>query len=306
MNQTLFAGVELGGTKCVCVLGTGDGAILSAARVPTRPPAVTLAEIEAVLDGWRAAGGGFAGLGIASFGPLDLDRTSPGYGRVVATSKPGWSGADVAGRLERRYGVPTGFQTDVAGAAIAEGRWGAAQGLKDFAYVTVGTGIGVGLIVGGRPLVGLTHPEAGHIRVKRLAGDPWPGSCPYHRDCVEGLASGSAIAARTGRPGAALRPDDPVWEPVAHALGELAHTLVLTTAPRRIVMGGSVMLGQPHLFGRVRTALKTSLAGFGRSDELLADLDGYVVPPALGNDAGPKGALALAADACGDGEIAAG
>jgi len=297
MSDVRFAGVELGGTKCVCVRGTGDGEIHAAVRVPTRDPETTMAEIEAVLDGWRAEKGGFAGLGIASFGPLDLDRTSPGYGRVVATSKPGWSGADVAGRLERRYGVPTGFQTDVAGAAVAEGRWGAARDLDDFAYVTVGTGIGVGLVVGGRPLIGLTHPEAGHIRVKRLAGDPWPGSCPYHGDCVEGLASGSAIAARTGRPGAEIGPDDPVWAPVAHALGELAHTLVLTVAPRRIIIGGSVMLGQPHLYPRVRAALKASLAGFGRSDELLADLDGYVVPPMLGNDAGPKGALALAADA---------
>ena len=194
----LIAGVELGGTKCVCILARGPDDIVAERRVATTDPATTLAAIEATLDGWRAHA--FAALGIASFGPVSLDRNAADYGHITATPKPGWRDADVAGRLERRFGVPTGFHTDVTGAALGEGRWGAARGLADYAYVTVGTGVGVGMIARGVPVDGMTHAELGHIRPVRMPGDDWPGICSFHGACVEGLVSGPAIAARAGRP----------------------------------------------------------------------------------------------------------
>jgi fructokinase len=284
----LIAGIELGGTKINCILARGPDAIEDEVRIPTTRPDETLAAVEAVLDRWR----GFAALGIASFGPVSIDRHAGDYGHITSTPKPGWAGTDVARRLEQHVGVPTGFHTDVVGAALAEARWGAAKGLDDVAYVTVGTGIGVGLIAGGRPVDGLTHSEFGHIRPVRVAGDDWVGSCPFHGACLEGLAAGPAIAARTGQPAAELPADHPAWDGVAHALGQLLHILVLTGVPRRIVMGGGVMIGTTHLFPRVRLAMTKSLAGYIALPEVgLADT--FVVPPALGGNAGPLGAILL-------------
>lgn len=281
------AGVELGGTKCICVLGTGPGDLRETVRLPTTTPGATMAAIEEVLAGWR-----FAALGIASFGPVAIDRAAPGWGHITATTKPGWSGADVAPRLAARFGVPVGFETDVVGAGLAEAKWGAARGLADLAYVTVGTGVGVGLIAGGRALAGLTHSELGHLRVRRLAGDDFAGACTFHGDCVEGLAAGPAIAARAGRPAPALAADDPAWESVVDALAQLAHALVLTGVPRRIIFGGGVMVGMPHLLPRIRAALAASLAGYGDTG-LLGDLADYLAPAALAGDAGPLGALLI-------------
>jgi fructokinase len=278
------------------VLGRGPDDIRARVLVPTTEPGDTLGRIETVLEAWRGQHGPVAALGIASFGPLDLRPDSASYGHIVATAKPGWSNTDVAGRL-RRLGVPVGFNTDVNGAALAEGRWGAARGLKDFAYVTVGTGVGVGLIVASRPVIGFTHTELGHVRVIRMPGDSWPGCCPFHGDCVEGLASGPAIAARAGTPAERLAANHLAWESVAFALAQLLHTLVLTTAPVKILMGGGVMDGRPHLFERVRQNLKTSLNGYIESYQVDGGLADYVVPPGLGSLAGPLGALALAADA---------
>jgi len=235
-------------------------------------------------------------LGIGSFGPLEARGGAGKYGRIAATSKPGWSNTGVADRLGGRLGVPVGFATDVEGAALAEGRWGAARGLDDFAYVTVGTGVGVGLIVAGARAGGFGHPELGYIRVVRKAGDEWPGACPFHGGCLEGLVTGPAIAARTGVPADRLPADHPVWETVAFALGQLAHVLVLATAPRRILIGGGVIAERRYLFERVREELRASLAGYRHAAEL-DDLNRYVVPPGLGTMAGPLGALALAADA---------
>lgn len=192
--------------------------------------------------------------------------------------------------------MPIGFTTDVIGAALAEGRWGAARGIADFAYVTVGTGVGVGLIVGGRPVAGCHHPELGHIRIARLPGDTWPGNCSFHGDCVEGLASGPAVEARTGRRAPEVPRDDPAWDAAAHALAQLAQVLVLAAGPRRILMGGGVMSGQPHLFPRIRVALERSIAGYLDLEELSGG-EGYIVPPGLGLRAGRLGALAVAADA---------
>ena len=288
VDAPLIAGIELGGTKINCILARGPEEILDEVRIPTTRPDETLAAVEAVLDRWQ----GFVALGIASFGPVSIDRGAGDYGHITSTPKPGWAGTDIARRLERHSGVPTGFHTDVVGAALAEARWGAAKGLRDVAYVTVGTGIGVGLIAGGRPVDGLTHAEFGHIRPVRAPGDDWVGNCPFHGACLEGLAAGTAIAARTGQPASELGADHPAWDGVAHALGQLLHTLVLTGVPRRIVMGGGVMVGTNHLFPRVRAAMTKSLAGYVALPEV-ALADTYVVPPALGGNAGPLGAILL-------------
>ena len=291
-DQPLVAGVELGGTKCVCLLASGPDEVRETVRIPTTTPDETVGAIRDVLARWRA-GPGFEALGVGSFGPLELDDRSPAFGTVVATPKPGWSGADLK-RLGVGLDVPMAIDTDVNGAALAEGRWGAARGLRSFAYVTVGTGIGVGVLVGGRSIRGLGHAEAGHLRVARLPGDAFAGVCPYHGDCVEGLAAGPAIAARAGRSGLELTPDDPTWTPVIHALGGLLHNLVLTTAPERILIGGGVADGQGWLFPRLRTALLDSLAGYATADRIAADIERFVSPPGLGAQAGPLGAVALA------------
>ena len=196
-------------------------------------------------------------------------------------------------RLGRRFGVPTGFDTDVAGAALAEGRWGGAQGLESFCYVTVGTGVGVGVISSGQPARGLGHVEAGHLRVGRAAGDDWAGACVYHGDCVEGLASGFAVEKRTGRRGETIGADDPVWALVAHALAGLCHNLVLTALPQRILIGGSVANRQPQIMGMIRERLVESLAGYAQGERIAAEIESFVTSPALGDQAGPMGAIAL-------------
>lgn len=296
-SQPLLGGVELGGTKCVCLIGTGPDDIRAMISIPTGGDAnATLSRIETILHDWKTAHGPIAALGIASFGPVDLNRTSSSYGFITSTAKPGWRNIDVARRLATLFPVPVGFDTDVNGAALAEGRWGAAQHLADFAYVTVGTGVGVGLVVDGRPAYGFSHSELGHIRIVRKAGDVWQGACEFHGDCVEGLASGVAIAARAGLPAGQIPRDSPVWELVAHALAQLLHTIVLATSPRRILMGGGVVEGRPELLGSVRRQLLESLNGYLKLDELTGGIDRYAVPPGLGSLAGPLGALALAAD----------
>ncbi|MEA3038336.1 MAG: fructokinase [Sphingomonadales bacterium] len=285
-SPRLFAGVELGGTKCVCLLASGPGNVRARETVPTTTPAETLAALRARIECWAP---GFAALGIASFGPLGLDSALPGWGRLGATPKPRWKGADVAGTLGAGLGVPVAFDTDVNGAALAEMEWGSGRGLADFAYITVGTGVGAGLIVGGRPTRGFGHCELGHLRVPRLPGDDWPGACPFHGDCVEGLASGRAIALRAGAAAAELSDDDPIWEGVVHALAMLCHALVCAAAPRRIAIGGGVASGRPFLLPRIEAKLVESLAGY-------VALPGgpYVVAPELGDLAGPLGAIALA------------
>jgi fructokinase len=294
-NAPLIAGIELGGTKIVCLLASGPDDVRDEVRLPTTTPEESLAAVAAVLARWKA-GHGFAALGIGSFGPLELDDRAADYGSIVSTPKPGWSGADLTA-LGRGLAVPVAIDTDVNGAAFAEGLWGAAQGLRSFAYVTVGTGIGVGSIVNGRSVRGLGHSEAGHLRVGRLAGDTWPGSCPYHGDCVEGLAAGPALLARTGRRGETLSADDPAWEMVVAALGGLLHNLVLTTAPERVLIGGGVFAGNDHLFPRLRTALVDSLAGYATGNRIAAMVEDFVTPPGLGGMAGPLGAIVLGRNA---------
>jgi len=296
-DQPLLAGVELGGTKCICILGTGPGDIRAQRRIPTGDPDATLAAVAAILDAWQAAHGAIAALGIASFGPLELRRHSPAYGFVTSSVKAGWQGVDVVGRLAALRDVPVGFSTDVNGAALAEGRWGAARGLSDFAYVTVGTGIGVGLVAHGQLVLGCNHSELGHIRVARLPGDGWPGICAYHGDCAEGLASGPAIAARAGKDATTLAAGGPLWDGVAYTLAQLLHTVVFATAPERILVGGGVIEGRPELLPLVRRRLVESINGFIDLEDLTGGTTSYIVQPGLGGLAGPLGALALAADA---------
>ena len=292
--SALFAGVEMGGTKCVCTLGAGPEDIRAQVTLPTLDPQTTLISIAAVVDEWNKSVGEPAALGVASFGPIDLRRDSPTYGRMGATPKRGWPNTDVAGFFTRRFRVPVGLTTDVIGAALAEGRWGDAQGLTDFVYVTVGTGIGAGLVVAGKSVFGCHHPELGHARIVRAAGDTWPGNCALHGDCLEGLASGPAIEARSGTAAAAVAADSPVWDTVAHALAQLSHLLVVTVAPQRILIGGGVVSGQHHLFPRIRRSMLASLNGYL---SISGEIDRFIVPPGLGTSAGPLGALAVAADA---------
>lgn len=294
-GDRLFAGIELGGTKCVCLLASGPDDVRDEVRIETTTPAETLGAIRNVLERWYSREG-FAAIGVGSFGPLELDPGAARYGFVVNTPKPHWTGADLLAGL-RDFGVPIGFDTDVNGAALAEGRWGGARGLESYAYITVGTGIGVGSVVRGRTVRGRGHSEAGHLRIPRMAGETWAGACPFHGDCVEGLASGRAIHARTGAPGYQVAPSDPVWNEVVHALAALLHNLVLTTAPQRILIGGGVAGGQPFLLPRLRTALIDSLQGYGAAAEIAAAIEHFVAAPALGARAGPLGAIALSQDA---------
>lgn len=289
----LYAAVEAGGTKINCAVGSGPRDIRRRARIATRDPASTMAEIGGFFDAAVAEEGAVAALGIASFGPLDLDRASPTWGHVAATTKPGWTWIDVAGPLARRLGCPAAFDTDVNGAALGEARWGAGQGVDSLAYFTIGTGIGGGFVSEGRPLHGLTHPEMGHVSLRRHPDDDYPGVCSFHGDCAEGLASGPAISARFGVPLNELPEDHPFRAILADYLGQLCAQAVLMLSPQRIVLGGGVMnAGGIHAPAAAR--MRHHLAGFIAHPRL--DAEDFIVPPALGDDAGLAGAFALAMD----------
>jgi fructokinase len=288
----LYAGIELGGTKCIAILASGPGDVREQIELPTRAPVETLSALATVLRHWGSA----RALGIASFGPLDLNAASASYGALTSTPKPAWSGVSLL-PLTRVLDIPFAIDTDVNGAAVAEGRWGGARGLMSWSYVTVGTGIGVAPIVCGAPIRGLGHAEAGHMHVGR--SDTWQGACPYHGDCVEGLASGPAIAARTGRDCGALEDGDPAWGLVAEALAGLCHNLVLTTCPERILIGGGIPINRPQVIGMIRTKLAGSLAGYSTGEQIARTIDDFVQPPHLGASAGPLGAIALAESAAG-------
>lgn len=294
-----FVGVELGGTKSIAVLAR-EAEIVEKAVVPTTGPEQTLVEIARRLQEW---GGDhdLAALGIASFGPIQLDPAAPGYGRMHATPKPGWTGAAVAETLTRGLDCPWMIDTDVNGAALAEYRWGAGKGVSSLCYVTIGTGVGGGLVIEGRPVHGAMHPEIGHLSLRRAPGDAFAGACPFHGDCIEGLISGPALAARFGAPPARVPDDDPRWSLVASDLAELAGAVLLTTSAQRILIGGGVGLARAKLLDTVRALLVERMAGY------LPFLDresarSIVRAPELGDQAGPLGAiaLALAASNCGN------
>jgi fructokinase len=269
----------------VCAVATGPDDVRARVELPARRPAETLAAVAAFL---RAHRGTVAALGIACFGPVDLDPASPTFGHVTTTPKPGWARVDVAGPLRAALDVPVAFDTDVNAAALAEHRWGAGRGEEPLVYVTVGTGIGGGVIVGGRPLHGLVHPEMGHVPIPRDPADGFAGTCPYHGACLEGLASARALRARWRVPPETLPVDHPAWRLEARYLALGVAAIVATLSPRRIVLGGGVMRA-PGLLERVRRDVEEALAGYVRAPELSA--------PALGDRAGVLGAVALAQSA---------
>jgi len=290
----MLGGIEAGGTKFVCVVGTGPDDIRAELRVPTTSPRETLAAALQFFHAQQAVHGPLDALGIGSFGPVDLHPASERFGYITSTPKPGWANTDLAGVFRRGLGVPVAFDTDVNAAALGEWRYGAARGLDTFLYLTVGTGIGGSALVDGRVLHGLVHPEMGHVRVARdHRVDPFAGACPFHGDCLEGLASGTAMAARWGRPAHELPTAHPAWTLEAHYLAQALQGFVCTLSPQRIVMGGGVM-DQPQLLPRVRHELQTLLHGYIQAPELLREIDAYVVPPTLGRRAGALGALVLA------------
>jgi fructokinase len=288
-----IGGIEAGGTKFVCVVADEADTILAETVVRTTTPDETLGEAIRFFQGE----GGVEALGVASFGPLVLDRAAPEYGRVAQTPKPGWTGADIVGTFSRALDAPVALDTDVNGAGLAEAQLGAGRGLDVVAYLTVGTGLGGGLIVRGRPVQGLTHPEMGHVKVRRhpLDGD-FAGVCPFHGDCLEGMASGPSVMRRLGHPLSEAAADDPVWTLLGHYLGEFCATLTLVASPQRIILGGGVM-GNAALFPRVRAACAGALGGYVQHPRLTADADDYIVPPGLGDRAGAIGALLLAEQA---------
>ncbi len=294
--MTLFGGIEAGGTKFVCAVGSRPADLHEITRIPTTTPTETIAQTIAYFKRVTATEP-LAAIGIASFGPVDPNPQSATYGYITSTPKPGWANINLAGEISGALNLPVAFDTDVNGAALAEYRWGAAQGLDTFIYLTIGTGFGGGGLANGSPMHGLLHPEMGHLRVPHnWQSDPFEGTCPYHGDCLEGLAAGPAIEQRWGQRGETLPPNHPAWELEAHylSLGLMNHILMLS--PQRIIMGGGVM-AQQQLFPLVRQKTVAQLNGYVDTPDLLQHSDTYIVPPALGNRAGVLGAIALAQSA---------
>ena len=290
----MFGAIEGGGTKFVCAVGTGPDDLVMT-QFSTESPEPTIARAVAFLK--ERAGARLQAVGIGSFGPVDLSPSSPTFGCITSTPKPGWQNYNFAGTVRKTLGVPVGFDTDVDASALGEAHWGAGQSISDFLYLTVGTGIGGGAIVNGQILHGMIHPEVGHIHIPHdLQRDPYPGACPFHGDCLEGLASGPAMEKRWGKPAHELPVDHPAWALEAHYLALGLVNLVCTLSPKRVVLGGGVMQ-QQFLFPLIRSELIRLLNGYVRSKELIENIEQYVVPPKLGNRAGIAGALVLAEQA---------
>ncbi|MCO6453195.1 MAG: ROK family protein [Caldilineales bacterium] len=290
--KTYFGGIEAGGTKFVCAVGGGPDDIRAEERFPTTTPDETIGRAIAFFEA-QAKQVELAAIGIASFGPVDPNPTSPTFGSITTTPKPGWANADLAGAIGRAFGVPIGFDTDVNGAALGEHRWGAAQGLDTFIYLTIGTGVGGGGMIGGKLMHGLVHPEMGHIRPPRgWDNGDFPGICPYHGDCLEGLCCGPALAARWGQPAETLPSDHPAWATQAEYLALALVNFICTLSPQRIILGGGVM-GEQQLFPMIRQRVQALLNGYVQSPAIIDRIDEYIVPPGLGNQAGVLGAMAL-------------
>lgn len=287
----LYGCIEAGGTKFVLGLVQDDQTIIDQMRIDTTTPAETLGKVISWLQAAQVRHRSLKSIGIASFGPLELDRNAANWGHITATTKPGWSNTDFAGAIGRALSLPVAFDTDVNGAALAEARWGAGRGQRVSVYITVGTGIGGGAIVAGQPLRGLSHPEMGHFHPKRHSDDlDFAGICPFHGDCLEGLASGPAIKARWGASLSDLAPDHPAHDIIAWYLAQLVITLQSFMEPGRIIIGGGVS-GTHGLLDRVRKCADALGSTYfrGKAQEV-------VVAPGLGDRAGLLGALALAQD----------
>jgi fructokinase len=289
-SPPVYGGIEAGGTKFVCAVGTGPDDVLALEHFPTTTPDETFA---GVVRFFESSPSPIAALGIGSFGPTDPNPSSPTFGYITTTPKPGWAQTDFAGAMRNALRVPVAFDTDVNVAGLGEQVWGAAQGLDTFLYVTVGTGIGGGGLIGGMPMRGLIHPEMGHLQIPRAKGDDFAGVCPYHGACLEGMANGPALEARWGTRAENLPPDHPAWEIEAHYLAYAVANYIYVLSPQRIVLGGGVMK-QRQLFPLIRRRVQDILNGYVQAPTILDHIDGYIVPPALGDRAGVLGALALA------------
>ncbi len=300
MTQPLIGAIEAGGTKFVLALAQADGTIVAESRIATRTPQECFPDLIAFFRDASRAHGPIAGFGVASFGPIDIDPLSPDYGRFTTTPKPGWSGARFHDALGQ-FGVPIVVDTDVNGAALGEWALGAGQGCRTLAYTTVGTGVGSGVLRDGQALMGFSHYESGHIPVVRdAAQDPYPGFCPFHRDCLEGVAAGPSIKARWGQSLSDLgSPADKVAL-IADYIAQLAVNLVLLHMPDRLVFGGGVMK-TPGLIPALRKATEARLAGYIKAPQLDPGLERYIVGPALGDEAGITGAILLGKRALGRG-----
>jgi len=290
-SSAWYGGIEAGGTKFNCIIARDPDHILAEARFPTRSPRDTLSQVIAFFADAHVP---LAAIGIGSFGPIDLDPASPTFGYITRTPKLDWQNTDFVGCIRQALHVPIVFETDVNAAAYGEYVWGAARGLHTFVYYTIGTGIGGGGMVAGQPIHGLLHPEMGHMRLPHdWARDPFAGACPFHGDCLEGLASGPALAQRWGADPKTLPPDHPAWPLEAHYIALALVNTICILSPQRILLGGGVM-ERAFLFPLIRDAVQRLLNNYIAHDVLLNRIGEYIVPPALGGRAGVLGAVALA------------
>lgn len=286
----LYGALEAGGTKMVCAIGDENGKIIERAKFPTETPETTMPPI---FDFFK--GKGIAAIGIACFGPIDLRKESPTYGAITSTPKKGWSGYNIVRETEAALGIPVGFDTDVNGSMLGEATWGCAKGLTDAIYLTIGTGVGGGVISNGKLLHGMLHPELGHIRLPLLKEDPGKSVCPYHDNCLEGLAAGPSIKARWGVSADQLTDKKEVWDIEATYIATALMSYTLVLSPQKIILGGGVM-HQEHLFPLIRDKYKELMNGYIVTDEM-DHLDEYIVPASLNDDQGILGAIKLAMDA---------
>ncbi len=290
----LLGALEAGGTKMICSTGDAKGNVFSRESFPTTTPDETMPML---LDFFRKAR--VDALGIASFGPVDPRRDSPTFGMITSTPKLAWQNFPLFWTLRDALNIPTGFDTDVGAAALAEHRLGAGAGLSSCLYVTVGTGVGGGLVVENNLVHGLLHPEFGHFWLRPHPEDPTPhGFCPFHDGCLEGLANGPAIEKRWGKKAQELPLDHPAWALEAYYLAQMCMTAIVVISPEKIILGGGVMQ-QEHLFPPIRRQVREMLGGYVQHKAILEEIDGYIVPPGLGINSGVTGALLLAADAFG-------
>jgi fructokinase len=280
--------IEAGGTKFVCGIGNEQGQIFDRVSFPTTTPEETMSQVIRFFEAHQVEA-----IGIGSFGPVDLNRSSSTYGYITTTPKPYWGQYPIMQELRKHIPVPIGFDTDVNCAALGEAEWGAAKGLDSCVYMTVGTGIGAGVIAEGKLLHGLIHPEVGHILVKRHPEDKFQGSCPYHNDCLEGMASGPAIEKRWGKKGSELVNMDQVWEFQSYYIAQAVANLIYMLSPKKIILGGGVMK-QKQLFPLIHQHVLQMLNGYVQKEEVLSGIDQYIVSPGLVDDAGLSGGLVLA------------
>ncbi len=292
----LYAGIEAGGTKFVCAVGNGPANILAETRFPTTSPTETIAQAISFFQEQQVLHGKLHSVGIAAFGPLDLNPASSAFGSITTTPKIPWAHFNIMQAVQQALNVPVILDTDVNGAAFGEWRWGAGQGLECLVYLTIGTGVGGGLLINGKLAHGLVHPEMGHILLPHdRSRDPFAGACPYHGDCLEGLAAGPAMEKRWGKRAETLPADHPAWDLEAEYIAKALVNFICTLSPQRLILGGGVM-AQPQLFPMVRLKVNQLLNSYVNSSSLLDKelLEGYIVPPGLGNRSGVLGALALA------------